>query len=144
MSSESKLQTAQSSYIVMMCASLQKQRVPTLEHMAEVEEVLVTMREYQLLVKGSKCKFFCDQMDFLGFVVSADGVSPQMSKVEANSTTGRTKYSWRAAQFLRMHEFFRITHSGIFTSDSMLDGNAERDEREGTEATMESTVTSSF
>jgi hypothetical protein len=51
--------------------------------MAAVEEVLAALREHQLLAKGSKCQFFCDQMDFLGFVVSADGVSPQMSKVEA-------------------------------------------------------------
>ena len=51
--------------------------------MVAVEEVLVVLREHQLLVKGSKCQFFCDQMDFLGFVVSADGVSPQMSKVDA-------------------------------------------------------------
>ena len=54
-----------------------------LEHMVAVEEVLVVLREHQLLSKGSKCQFFCDQMDFLGFVVSADGVSPQMSKVDA-------------------------------------------------------------
>ena len=54
-----------------------------LEHMVAVEEVLVTFREHHLLDKGFKCQFFCDQMDFLGFVVSADGVSPQMSKVDA-------------------------------------------------------------
>ncbi len=51
--------------------------------MTVVEEVLTSLREDQLLVKGSKCQFFCDQMDFLGFVVSVDGVSPQMSKVDA-------------------------------------------------------------
>ncbi len=50
--------------------------------MSAVEEVLTALREDQLLAKGSKCQFFCDQMDFLGFVVSVDGVSPQMSKVD--------------------------------------------------------------
>jgi hypothetical protein len=43
-----------------------------------------------------------------------------------------------------MYEFFRITYSGIFTPDSMLDGNVEGDEGEGTEATMEFADTSSF
>ncbi len=42
--------------------------------MAAVEEVLAALREHQLLAKGSKSQIFCDQMDFLGFVVSADGV----------------------------------------------------------------------
>jgi hypothetical protein len=37
-----------------------------------------------------------------------------------------------------MYEFFRITHPGIFTQSSMLDGNVEGDDGEGTEAAMES------
>ena len=80
-----------------------------LEHMAEVEEVLATLREHHLLVKGSKCQFFCDQMDFLGFVVSADGVSPQMSKVEAirqlvaPSTVGELRSFLGCTNFFASH-----------------------------------------
>ena len=80
-----------------------------LEHMAAVEEVLAALREHQLLAKGSKCQFFCDQMDFLGFVVSADGVSPQMSKVEAirqlvaPSTVGELRSFLGCTNFFASH-----------------------------------------
>ena len=79
-----------------------------LDHMVAVEEVLMVLREHHLLAKGSKCQFFCDPMDFLGFVVSEDGVSPQMSKVDAirqlvsPSTVGE------------IHSFLGCTH--FFTS----------------------------
>jgi hypothetical protein len=80
-----------------------------LEHMAAVDEVLAALREHQLLAKGSKCQFFCDQMDFLGFVVSADGVSPQMSKVEAirqlvaPSTVGELRSFLGCTNFFASH-----------------------------------------
>jgi hypothetical protein len=112
-----------------------------LEHMAAVEEVLAALREHQLLAKGSKCQFFCDQMDFLGFVVSADGVSPQMSKVEAIRQLVAPSTVGELRSFLGCTNFFRITHSGIFTQGSMLDGNAEGDKRQRAEATMEFTST---
>ena len=86
-----------------------------LEHMVAVEEVLVVLREHQLLSKGSKCQFFCDQMDFLGFVVSADGVSPQMSKVDAIRQLVAPSTVGELRSFLGCTNFFVSHIPGIHT-----------------------------
>ena len=36
--------------------------------------VLQTLKEYQLCAKFSKCEFWLDRVEFLGQIVSADGI----------------------------------------------------------------------
>ena len=45
--------------------------------------VLQTLKEHQLYAKFSKCKFWLIEVKFLGYVVSASGVSVDLEKVEA-------------------------------------------------------------
>ena len=45
-----------------------------LDHLANLEGVLGSLREHQLLVKGAKCEFFRREMEFLGFMVSGSEV----------------------------------------------------------------------
>ena len=52
-------------------------------HTEDVSKVLKTLSEAQITLKRSKCTFFKDSIDLLGFVVSKDGISPQPSKVGA-------------------------------------------------------------
>jgi len=42
-----------------------------------------TLREHDLLIKGSKSELFRSQVEFLGFNVSAEGWSPTESKMSA-------------------------------------------------------------
>ena len=44
------------------------------EHAAHLRQVLALLREHKLFAKMSKCFFFRDSVDFLGHVVSAQGV----------------------------------------------------------------------
>ena len=44
------------------------------EHVMHLRAVLQTLREHQLYVKFSKCEFWLNQVTFLGYVVSKDGI----------------------------------------------------------------------
>ena len=52
------------------------------EHENHVRQVL-QLREHKLYAKKSKCTFFTEKVEYLGFVVSKDGVSTDPSKIEA-------------------------------------------------------------
>ena len=53
------------------------------EHENHVRQVLQLLREHKLYAKKSKCTFFTEKVEYLGFIVSKDGVSTDPSKVEA-------------------------------------------------------------
>jgi len=55
-----------------------------LENMAySLQAVLSTLKDHELLVKGSKSELFRLCIEFLGFQISHDGWAPTESKVEA-------------------------------------------------------------
>jgi hypothetical protein len=45
-----------------------------LNHMDHVKKVLEVLRENKLFINLKKCSFMMDQLIFLGFAVSADGI----------------------------------------------------------------------
>ena len=53
------------------------------EHMAKLTAVLDTLREHELLIKGSKTELLQTEVEFLGFQLSAAGWAPTESKIEA-------------------------------------------------------------
>jgi hypothetical protein len=53
------------------------------EHVGHVELVLERLREYSLTLKRTKCTFAAPVVELLGFVISADGISPNTDKVSA-------------------------------------------------------------
>ena len=53
------------------------------EHLKRLEEILQRLRAANLMLKPSKCHFFKRQVEFLGHIVSQDGVSTDPHKVEA-------------------------------------------------------------
>ena len=52
------------------------------EHAEHLRIVLNILREKQLYVKLSKCDFWMSEIQFLGHVISAQGLSVDPSKVE--------------------------------------------------------------
>ena len=44
------------------------------EHVMHLKALLQTLREHQLYAKFSKYEFWLDQVAFLGYVVSKDGI----------------------------------------------------------------------
>ena len=53
------------------------------EHQAHVTQVLTVLRQHHLYAKVSKCSFFQHSVEYLGHVVTADGVAPDPVKVKA-------------------------------------------------------------
>ena len=53
------------------------------EHDERMGEVLSRFRKYGVRVGREKCVFLQDQVQYLGYVVSRDGIQPEESKVRA-------------------------------------------------------------
>ena len=44
------------------------------EHLKHIEQVLKILWEHKLYAKLKKCEFFKDQVEYLGYIVSAKGI----------------------------------------------------------------------
>ena len=53
------------------------------EHQEHVQLVLQRLREAKLYAKLSKCNFFQRKVNFLGYILTPDGISPDPSKLQA-------------------------------------------------------------
>ena len=53
------------------------------EHVLLLDRVFSLLRKHKLFLKESKCSLFLDRVNFLGHVVSSQGVSIESGKVEA-------------------------------------------------------------
>jgi len=53
------------------------------DHEMHVRKVLEILRAHNLFAKKSKCTFSVDRIEYLGFVVSKDGISADPTKVQA-------------------------------------------------------------
>ena len=53
------------------------------EHQEHLRKVLQLLRENQLYAKRSKCTFFTNKVEYLGFIVSKDGVLTNPAKIKA-------------------------------------------------------------
>ena len=84
------------------------------EHLEKLEKVLDSLRQHDLLAKGSKCSLFRTEMEFLGFLVSADGTRPTPSKVEAVVRMAPPETVSQLRSFLGMMNFF-ASHIAAFS-----------------------------
>ena len=78
-----------------------------LVHLQHVEAVLTSLRQHQLLAKGSKCELMRREAEFLGFMVSGHGVRPLPSKVEAVLQVPAPETISHLRSFLGLCNFFR-------------------------------------
>ncbi|KAK8928562.1 Transcription factor bHLH140 [Platanthera zijinensis] len=53
------------------------------EHLTHVERVFSILRQHQLYAKQSKCSFGQEEVEYLGLLVSADGVKADPKKIES-------------------------------------------------------------
>ena len=77
------------------------------EHDRHLRLVLQRLREHKLYAKRSKCSLFQDHLEFLGHVVSAEGISMETDKVQAilDWPTPRTVTDVRS--FLGLANYYR-------------------------------------
>jgi hypothetical protein len=76
-------------------------------HTSHVQQVLQRLRDAELYANLSKCCFYQSQVEFLGYVISQDGVSMDQSRVDAIISWEEPR-SFRELQvFLGFCNFYR-------------------------------------
>jgi len=57
---------------------------PTLElHLSHIQQVLLKLREHHISLKASKCSFAQEKLEYLGHIISAEGVATDATKTQA-------------------------------------------------------------
>ena len=77
------------------------------EHEYHLRIVLQLLRDHQLYAKFSKCEFWLTEVRFLGYVVSASGVSVDPEKVEVVISWERPKSVFKKRSFLGLAEYYK-------------------------------------
>lgn len=77
------------------------------EGLQRLESVLSLFADAGLTLKLSKCNFFGKKVEYLGFEVSHDGISPGSNKIEAVAQFPTPENQHHIRQFLGLASFFR-------------------------------------
>ena len=77
------------------------------EHSENLRIVLQTPREHQLYAKLSKCQFWIDRVEFLGHLISVEGVSVDPKKIEAVVNWKPPKNVSKVRSFLGLAGYYR-------------------------------------
>ncbi|XP_019163484.1 PREDICTED: uncharacterized protein LOC109159828 [Ipomoea nil] len=76
-------------------------------HWQHLREVLLTMRQHQLLAKMSKCSFAQTQVEYLGHIISQEGLQTDPTKLEAVAAWPRPKTVKALRGFLGLTGYYR-------------------------------------
>ena len=77
------------------------------EHLLRLSAVFDRLRNANLKLKPSKCHFARSSVNFLGFVVSAEGILPDTSKIDAVKTCPTPRSVTEVRSFLGLCTYYR-------------------------------------
>jgi hypothetical protein len=77
------------------------------EHREHVRHILQRLREYNLHAKPEKSEFFCDTVEYLGFLISPHGVEMDPAKVKAILSWPAPTTVKQVQSFLGFANFYR-------------------------------------
>ena len=77
------------------------------QHLVDVDEVLSRLRFAGLKLKPSKCHFGCNEVEYLGFKISSDGVKPTDKRIELVLNTPPPETTKQLVSFLASMNFYR-------------------------------------
>ena len=77
------------------------------QHLQRLESVLARLRQANLRIKLSKCRFSQPQVDFLGFCVDAEGIRPTECKIEALVSIERPRSITEVRSFVGAVAYYR-------------------------------------
>jgi hypothetical protein len=77
------------------------------EHLELLAQILQRLSEYGLKLQMNKCKFACDEIEYLGFIVSKDGIRPGREKTIAIEKFPVPKNSKEVHSFIGLCGYFR-------------------------------------
>lgn len=77
------------------------------QHIQHVESILKVMRKSKLFAKRSKCDFAQDKVEYLGHVISGEGVATDESKIEVMKSWPTPSNVKRLRDFLGLIGYYR-------------------------------------
>ncbi|RVW50114.1 Retrovirus-related Pol polyprotein from transposon 17.6 [Vitis vinifera] len=77
------------------------------EHKRHLSIVLQTLKNKQLYAKLKKCDFWLDKVSFLGHMVTKDGISVDLGKVDVVSNSRRPNTVTEIRSFLGLDGYYR-------------------------------------
>ncbi|KAI5724876.1 hypothetical protein M8J77_008234 [Diaphorina citri] len=92
----------------------------TEEHISHLEQLFARLSEYGLSINVSKSKFALEQVQFLGYKISAVGISPSEDKVKVISTYPKPKTIGELKRYLGMLNFYHRFHKDMAKLQSPL------------------------
>ena len=77
------------------------------QHLSGLREVFERIRDSKMLLKAEKCKIFCEQITYLGHILSINGIATCPKKVEAIEKMMPPKNVKGVKSFLGLSGFYR-------------------------------------
>jgi hypothetical protein len=77
------------------------------KHKAHLTKVFARLRLYGLKLHPSKCKFYCDRVEYLGYMIYLGGLDVVVSKVEVVMSIPRPRDVSRLRAFLGLCNYYR-------------------------------------
>eukprot|EP00956_Cyclotella_meneghiniana_P029946 scaffold74227_cov38-Cyclotella_meneghiniana.AAC.1 len=77
------------------------------DHLGKLRQVLQRVQKAGLKVKAPKCQFCAVETEYLGYVLSTDGIRPQPKKIEAILALTEPKNVKDLRKFLGMVQYYR-------------------------------------
>ncbi len=77
------------------------------EHLTNLECIFDLLKDADLKLDLSKCKFMCESVQYLGHVISAQGITPDPEKIEALKSYKRPTSVVEIQSFLGLASYYR-------------------------------------
>ena len=77
------------------------------EHLANLERIFNLLKEADLKLGLSKCKFMCESVNYLGHVISAKGITPDPEKIEKLRNYKKPTTIVEMQSFLGLASYYR-------------------------------------
>lgn len=101
------------------------------EHMEHLRILFQRLREYGLCVNLAKWEFLKTEIEFVGHIITTDGIRPKPDKVETINNFPKPTMVYQLKRFLAMVNFYRrFIPNAIVTQDRMqtlFTGNKKKD-----------------
>src|ERR1700712_4271941 len=96
------------------------------QHRKDVSSILEAIRQSEMKVKPSKCKFHQEETEYLGFIVNRDGVKTDPVKTPAIWEWTTPKSNKEIQSFLEFCNFYRRFIDGFSRTAKPLSQRTEK------------------